>query len=153
MPPHPIRNKNTKRMLMSTFNGLPAPGGTFDERTKTYCKKLSPKAFFWPMRAFPVDGPVVDQLKNLHCETMTLLVIREDGEADRYTVDFETFTHGAKAIDWPRTGDRRFPARWYLPLGQWKKAESVSSETVTATDAHKTSRPGEPRNADNDLVA
>jgi len=102
---------------------MPAPGGTFDHRTKVYCKKLSSKAYFWPMKAFPVDKPVVDQLKALGCEKMFLVVTKEGGEIDRYSVDFRTFLEKAKTIDWPSKGDRRFPLRHYLDLGLWEKVE------------------------------
>jgi hypothetical protein len=118
-----IRNKTTKRMLLSSFNGMPAPGGTYDDKTKVYCKKLAAKAYFWPMKGFPVDKPIVDQLRELSCETMVLVVTKPEEEADMYMIDFETFLRDAKAIDWPGKGDRRFPVRLYLPLNVWQKIE------------------------------
>lgn len=120
-------NKTMKRMLLSRFNGMPAPGGTFDERTKVYCKKLAAKAYFWPMKGFPVDEPIVEQLKELGCETMVLVVTKYDAPTDMYTVDFQTFLQEAKAINWPNKGDKRFPVRWYLPLNRWQKVEGKAA--------------------------
>lgn len=118
------KNITTKKgMLLSTYNSLPAPGGTYDEGTRVYCKKLAAKSYFWPMKAFPVDKPIVEQLKARGCEKMVLVVVKDDGEVDKYIVDFQTFLQGAKAIDWPARGDKRFPVRFYLPLNQWKKVE------------------------------
>lgn len=110
-------------MLLSSYNGMPAPGGTFDHKSRVYCKKLSAKAYFWPMKAFPVDKPIVEQLKSLGCEKMVLVVTKEDGEVEKYTTNFSAFLRGAQAIDWPSRGDKRFPIRLYFPLSLWERAE------------------------------
>lgn len=112
-----------KGMLLSIYNGMPAPGGTYDDKTKVYCKKLAARAYFWPMKGFPVDKPIVEQLKARGCEKMVLVVVKDDGEADRYVVSLQTFLQGAKAIDWPARGDKRFPVRFYLPLNLWEKVD------------------------------
>lgn len=105
------------KMLPSTFNGKPCFGGAFNSTTKTYVKKLKLLAFYWPLKAFPIDAPVLGQLKVFGCKTLMLHVADTD---DWYTITMEEFLQHAQAIDW-RSKDRRFPMRWYCPLDFWQK--------------------------------
>lgn len=91
--------------------------GAFNSTTKTYVKKLKLLAFYWPLKAFPIDAPVLGQLKVFGCKTLMLHVADTD---DWYTITMEEFLQHAQAIDW-RSKDRRFPMRWYCPLDFWQK--------------------------------
>ncbi len=105
------------KVLPSTFNGAPCFGGVFYESSRTYVKKLKLSAFYWPKRAFPVDAPVLDQLKRLKCETLVLHVA---DTGDHYSINMDSFLENAEAIDW-REKDSRFPMRFYCPLDLWHK--------------------------------
>lgn len=105
------------RVIPSIFKGAPCFGGVFYESSRTYVKKLKLSAFYWPKRAFPVDAPVLEQLKRLNCETLVLHVA---DTGDRYLIDMDTFLQNAQAIDW-RGKDNRFPMRLYCPLDLWQK--------------------------------
>lgn len=125
--PHPIKNNESiNQMLMSSFNGRPAPGGIFEESTKTFRKQLPSRAFYWPLRAYPIDEPIVQQLRNLQCETVALDVIDSDGCAESYSVKFDVFLEKSKLVDWPSKGDPRFPVRRYLALEFWHEGEPQS---------------------------
>jgi len=122
--PHPCKNyESTNEMLMSSFNGRPAPGGIFEESTRIYRKQLPCRAFFWPLKSYPIDAPIVEQLKNLGCEMLVLEVIKNDGCSERYSVKFDVFLEKSTLVDWPQKGDPRFPVRRYLPLEFWEKDE------------------------------
>lgn len=105
------------KVLPSTFNGAPCFGGVFYESSRSYVKKLKLSAFYWPKRAFPVDAPVLDQLKRLKCETLVLHVA---DTGDHYSINMDSFLENAEAIDW-REKDSRFPMRFYCPLDLWHK--------------------------------
>lgn len=105
------------KVIPSTFNGAPCFGGVFYESSRTYVKKLKLSAYYWPKRSFPIDAPVLDQLKRLGCETLVLHVA---DTGDHYSIDMDTFLENAQAIDW-REKDSRFPMRFYCPLDLWHK--------------------------------
>lgn len=105
------------RILPSTYDGAPCFGGVFYDSSHVYVKKLKLSAYYWPKRSFPIDAPVLDQLKRLKCETLVLHVA---DTGDRYSIDMDTFLQNAEAIDW-REKDNRFPMRWYCPLDLWQK--------------------------------
>lgn len=109
------RNNNRGFMLLSTYRGMPCPGGVYYHHTRTFVKKLKHSSYFWPKRAFPVDGPVLDRLKELGCRVL-ILQIAETGQ--RYRISMEEFLANATCIDWTKT-DGRFPKRWYCPIEKW----------------------------------
>jgi len=115
-------------MLQSSFNGRPAPGGIFEASTRTYRKKLPSRAFYWPLRAYPVDEPIVQQLKELRCEVVVLEVIKSNGFKETYKVDFQNFLKKSSLVDWSQKGDHRFPVRRYLPLEFWQKSDDQEGQ-------------------------
>lgn len=119
-----LKNQNTKTMLMSSFNGKPAPGGVFSPITRTFCKRVGEKAFYWPEKAYPVDEPIVKKLKELECQTMLMVVIKKDDSCETFKVDFNTFLEKSTKINWPLRGDNRFPVRRYLSMDYWKCIEN-----------------------------
>jgi len=120
-----LKNQTTKRMLMSSFNGKPAPGGIFDPATRIYCKRIGEKAYYWPEKAYPVDQPVVNKLQELECQTMLMVVVKKDNSCETFQVNFNYFLKNSRKIDWPLRGDNRFPVRRYLSLSCWEKIENT----------------------------
>lgn len=102
-------------MLLSRYRGMPCPGGVYYHHTRTFVKKLKISSYFWPKRAFPIDAPVLDRLKELGCKIL-ILQIPETGQ--RYRISMEEFLTNATSIDWSKT-DPRFPERWYCPIEKW----------------------------------
>ena len=119
-------NKNTKGvMLLSTYRGMPCPGGVYYHHTQTFVKKLKQSSYFWPKRSFPIDAPILDRLKELGCRALILQIV-ETGQ--RYRISMEDFLANTTCIDWTKT-DRRFPKRWYCPMEKWREI-STEREAV-----------------------
>lgn len=104
-------------VLKSIFDGKPCFAGVFYEETRTYVKKLKQNTMYWPLKSFPIDDQVLEELKKRDCKT---LVIHVSDTGDRYSISLETFTKNAQAVDWSQK-DSRFPLRWYCSLDYWRK--------------------------------
>lgn len=109
-------------MLMTTYKGGPAPGGTYNEETGRYVKVCKdPAAGKHPaILAFGgVDDGVLEELKRRGCRTMTLKL----GDGATYHTTFKTFAENAICVNWK---DPRYPpgGRWYLDGQFWTVVNS-----------------------------
>ena len=104
-------------MLMTSFKGRPAPGGTFNEGTGRYTKVCKdPAAGQHPaILAFGgIDNDILEALKRRGCRTMTLKL----GDGTTYHTTFKAFVENAVCVKWK---DPRYPpgGRWYLDGKFW----------------------------------